>query len=113
MITKTEFIIINSIIKETVFIKQLITELDVYNQVKFPLYIDNNSALALVKNLVFYKRTKYILVRYYYIRQFIKEKVLDLVYINTKDQKSDGLIKLLNKNKFKEFLIQLGFYIKT
>ena len=89
------------------------TELDVYNQVKFPLYTDNNSILALIKNPVFYERTKYILVKYYYIRQLIEERVLDLVYINTKDQKSNGLTKLLNKNKFKEFLIQLGFYIKT
>ena len=72
---------------------------------KFSLYTDNNSALALAKNPVFYKRTKHILVRYYYIRQLIEEGVLDLVYINTKDQKSDGLTKLLNKNKFKEFLI--------
>jgi len=44
------------------------TKLDVYNQVKFPLYTDNNSALTLVKNPVFYKRTKYILVKYYYIK---------------------------------------------
>ena len=89
------------------------TELDVYNQVKFLLYTDNNSALVLAKNLVFYKRTKHILVKYYYIRQFIKERVFNLIYINTKNQKSDELTKLLNKNKFKEFLIQLGFYIKT
>ena len=80
---------------------------------KFPLYTNNNSVLALVKNSVFYKRIKYILIKYYYIRQLIEEGVLDLVYINTKDQKSNGLTKLLDKNKFKEFLIQLGFYIKT
>src|SRR5271168_5110705 len=83
--TEAEFITINSVAKKAVFIKQLITELDVYNQVKFPLYTDNNSALVLAKNPVFYERTKYILVRYYYIRQLIEERVLDLVYINTKD----------------------------
>ena len=61
------------------------TELNVYNQAKFPLYTNNNSVLTLTKNPIFYKRTKYILVKYYYIRQFIKEGIIDLVYINTKD----------------------------
>ena len=81
------------------------TELDVYNQAKFPLYTDNNSALTLAKNPVFHERTKHILVKYYYIRQLIEEGIIDLVYINTKDQKSDSLTKLLDKTKFKEFLI--------
>ena len=44
------------------------TELDVYNQAKFPVYTDNNRALALAKNPVFHKRTKYITVKYHYIR---------------------------------------------
>ena len=81
------------------------TKLGFYNQVKFFLYTDNNSVLALAKNLVFYKRTKYIAVKYYYIRQFIKKGIINLVYISTKDQKSNSLTKLLNKTKFKEFLI--------
>ena len=85
------------------------TELDVYKQAKFPIYIDNNRALTLTKNPIFHKRTKHITIKYHYIRQLIEERIIDLVYINTKDQKSDGLTKLLDKTKFKEFLVQLGF----
>jgi methyl coenzyme M reductase subunit D len=88
------------------------TELGVYNQGKFLIYTDNNSALALARNPVFHERTKHIAVKYHYIRQLIEEGTIDLVYINTKDQKSDGLTKLLNKTKFKEFLIQIGLFIR-
>jgi hypothetical protein len=88
------------------------TELGVYNQDKFPIYTDNNGALALAKNPVFHERTKHIAVKYYYIRQLIEKGTIDLVYINTKDQRSDGLTKPLNKTKFKEFLIQIGLFIK-
>ena len=57
---------------------------------------------------MFHKRTKHIAVKYYYIRQLLEEGIIDLVYINTKDQKSDGLTKALDKTKFKEFLTQIG-----
>ena len=82
------------------------------SQAKFPIYTDNKGALALAENPVFHERTKHIAVKYHYIRQLIEEGTIDLVYINTKDQKSDGLTKPLDKTKFKEFLIQLGLYIK-
>jgi hypothetical protein len=88
-----------------VFIKQLIAELRAYNQTKFPIYTDNKGALALARNSVFYKRTKHIAVKYHYVMPLIEKGTINLVYINIKDQKSDGLTKLLNKTKFKEFLI--------
>ena len=103
--TEAEFIAINTAAKEAVFIKQLMTELGFYNQAKFPLYTGNNGALALAKNPVFHERTKHIAVKYYYIRQLIEKGIINLVYISTKDQKSDGLTKPLDKTKFKEFLI--------
>ena len=89
--------------------KQLMTELDVYRQTKFLIYTDNNRALVLAKNPIFYEWTKHIAVKYHYIRQLIEEGTIDLVYINTKDQKSDRLTKLLDKTKFRKFLAQLGF----
>ena len=108
--TEAEYIAINSAAKEAVFIKQLMIELGAYNQAKFPIYTDNEGALALAKNPVFHERTKHIAVKYHYIRQLIEEGIIDLVYINTKDQKSDELTKPLDKTKFKEFLIQIGFF---
>ena len=63
----------------------------------------------MAKNLIFYKRTKYITVKYYYIKDLIIKNIIDFNYISSKNQKVDGLIKLLNKLKFNNFLIYLGF----
>ena len=106
--TEAEYIAINSVSKEAVYIKNLMTELDVYNQAKFPIYTDNQGALALAQNPVFHERTKHIAVKYHYIRSLLEEGVIDLVYINTKDQKADGLTKALDKIKFRRFLTQIG-----
>ena len=79
-------------------------ELGHYNQQKLPLYTNNNGALLLAKTPIYYKRTKYILVKYYYIYGLIEEGVIDLIYINILNQKANGLTKALKKIKFKGFL---------
>jgi hypothetical protein len=56
-ITKAKYIAINAIIKEAIYIKALLKELGYYKQSKFLIYTNNNSALLLVKNLIFYKQT--------------------------------------------------------
>ena len=63
----------------------------------------------MAKNLVFYKRTKYIAGKYYYIRELTKDRVINFIYINILEQKADSLIKALKRVKFIGFLDYLGF----
>lgn len=107
--TEAEYIAINTIIKEAVYIKALLEELGYYYQNKFPIYTDNNGALLLAKNPIFHERTKHIAVKYHYIRDLIIKGIIDLNYIPSKGQKSDGLTKPLDRAKFKDFLIHIGF----
>ena len=107
--TEAEYISINTATKEAIYIKQLLEELGHFKQSKFPLYTDNNGALLLAKNPVFHERTKHIAVKYHYIRDLISQGIIDLIYIPTKENKSDGFTKPLEKTKFKEFLAHLNF----
>ena len=107
--TEAEYIAINSAAKEAIYIKSILDELGYYQQNKLPIYSDNNGALLLAKNPVFHERTKHISVKYHYIRDLIDKGIIDLIYINTSEQKADGLTKALEKIKFKGFLNYLGF----
>ena len=49
------------------------------------IYTDNNRALLLANNPTFHERTKYIVVKYHYIRDLINKGILDLIYISTKE----------------------------
>ena len=106
--TEAEYIAVNAVIKEAVYIKALLEELSYYKQNKFPIYTDNNGALLLAKNPIFHERTKHIAVKYHYIRDLIIKGIIDLNYIPSKDQKADGLTKPLDRTKFNEFLVQIG-----
>jgi hypothetical protein len=66
------------------------------------LRVDNKSALALAKNLIFYEWRKHIRVRYHFIRGYLEEGSFQVRYINIKDQLSDLLTKPLGRIKFRE-----------
>ena len=90
--------------KEATYIKALTTELGFYNQDNIPLYSDNSGAIQLAKNPVFHERSKHIGIRYHFIRQKIADNTISIHYIPTKEQKADGLTKLLAISRFKEFI---------
>ena len=76
----------------------LLKELRYYKQNKFPIYINNNRALLLAKNLIFHERTKYIAIKYHYIKDLIIKNIIDFNYIFSENQKANKLTKLLNKS---------------
>ena len=59
---ESKYIAINTTAKELEFIRNILLELKIKVQERFPLCIDNNGALLLANNPVFYKRTKHIAV---------------------------------------------------
>ena len=88
-------------IKEQLYIKALITELPLFNDIKdhSTLYTDSNSAIELAKNPLFHHRTKHIDIQYHFIREKIKDKSTNLVFIPTEKQLADGLTKPLDLTK--------------
>ena len=67
------------------------------------LYCDNMSAIALSKNLEHHARTKHINVQFYFVRYYIKQKIIDLKYICTKKQLVDAFTKTIIINNFRLF----------
>jgi hypothetical protein len=72
------------------------------------LRVENKSTLALVKILVFYERSKYIRVRYHFIRGCLEEGDFKACYINTKDQLADLLTKPFARIKFLKLCFRIG-----
>ena len=64
------------------------------------LQVDSKSALALAKNPVFHERSKYIRIKYHFIRDCLEDGSIKASHITTTDQRADILTKLLGKSKF-------------
>ena len=72
------------------------------------IYFDNQATLAFVKNPEYHKRTKHINMKYYAIRTYYKDHLLDFKYIHTSEQLADIFTKPLPQDTFEHLHRSLG-----
>lgn len=65
------------------------------------IFVDNQSAIRLVRNPEFHKRTKHIDIRYHYIREKVCAKEIVVKYVMSEQQQADIFTKPLPKERFK------------
>ena len=98
---EAEYMAISSSIQEIKWIRQLLNELYIFNQSEPSLLnIDNQAAIAISENDVHHARTKHIDIRHHFIRDSIKNKEVQLKWINTQAQLADIFTKALMTVRF-------------
>jgi hypothetical protein len=97
-ITEAELIAVAEAIKELLWLKRLAYELG-FKQDKYVLFCDNRSAIHLSKNASFHSRSKHIEVHYYWIRNVLSSKQLQLKKVHTDDNGADMLTKVVTRAK--------------
>lgn len=93
---------------ELMWLKMLLTELQLLGSVPLQLYCDNQAAVNIVHNPVHHDRTKHVEID----RHFIKEKpdvgILQVTYVKSVDQLADVLTKGLNVVSFVKNCSKMG-----
>ena len=101
--TEAEYIAACAATKEVVWLRRLLETFSI-NFTKPTLICSNNqSAICLVKDPEFQKRTKHVDIQYHFIRGQFQGKVIDLEYIPTTLQTADILTKALPHEPFELF----------
>lgn len=104
--TEAEYIAAAECCKELLYLKSLFEEL-LGITILIELNIDNQSAIALIKNGVMNKRSKHIDVKFRFLHELARDGIVKIKYCPTNDQLADILTKPLNATKFKKFKEQL------
>lgn len=97
--TESEYIAASSGVKELVWLQRLLKEVT-GQEAETNFYMDNQSAIRLIKNPEFHKRTKHIDVRYHFIREKFEEGFFNLHYVPSDEQLADIFTKALPKDRF-------------
>jgi hypothetical protein len=72
------------------------------------MVVDNQGAIVIIKINIFSRRTKYINIRYYHFREYIKQNIINSYYVSISEILADGFIKALDRLKFITFATFIG-----
>jgi hypothetical protein len=105
--TEAEFVAASQAAKEAIWLNRLFDEIAAVHD-KPSLLVDNQSAIRLIHNQEFHKRSKHIEVRYFFVRDAVKRGDLTVKYVPTDQQLADIFTKPLSKDKHCHFRGELG-----
>ncbi|GJW86104.1 hypothetical protein Tco_0159249 [Tanacetum coccineum] len=75
---------------------------------KISMYCDNKSAIALCCNNVQHSRSKHIDIRFHFIKEQVKNGVVELYFVNTEYQLADIFTKALGRERIEFLINKLG-----
>ena len=111
--TESEYVATSLTSKEAVWARRLLADIGFHQQVPTPLYSDNQSAIRLVQNPEFHKRTKHIDVVFHLIRELQEQGHISVFYVPTKLQLADILTKALTPDTFHKLRLALNISKKV
>ena len=105
--TEAEYMSLSDTSRQVVWICTLFKEIGI-DLGPIPLCGDNQGSIFLASNPVQEKRIKHIDLRYHYIREIIRQKQIELLFIEGAENPADLFTKNLGRIKFLKFREQLG-----
>jgi hypothetical protein len=80
---------------QVLWMKQILTDIHVEYDEHIPIYCDNTSAISISKNSLMHSKTKYIPIKYHFLREQFAENNISVEYVETKEQVADNFTKPL------------------
>ncbi|KAK6153484.1 hypothetical protein DH2020_013123 [Rehmannia glutinosa] len=103
---EAEYIAAGSCCAQVLWMRQQLRDYEIEEK-EIPIMCDNTSAIAITQNPVLHSRTKYINVKYHFIRDHVEKKDITLEYISTDKQLADIFTKPLCESRFEELKHEL------
>jgi hypothetical protein len=88
--------------------KKTLEDLQISYNNPITINCDNTSAISISKNPVMHSKTKHIPIRYHFLRDQVTQKIVKIVYVDTKEQIADIFTKPLPRSTFENLRQKLG-----
>ena len=87
--TEAEYFGTSELAKEVIFAKQILETMGVILEFPIIIEVDNTGAIYIANNYTTGQRTKHIDIRAHFVREFIEDGVLKVVFVRSEDNGAD------------------------
>ena len=106
--TEAEYMAISEVAMEILYIVGILKFLDVKLSFPIEVNVDNIGAVYLSKNATTGNRTKHIDTRYHFVREYIEDGIVKVIFVRSEDNDADIFTKNLNGETFEKHSISIG-----
>jgi len=106
--TETEYIALCTAAQESTWLRRLLTDIKTPPVRSTVIREDNQSAIAIVKNLVSHARSKHIDVKIHFVREALSSGSIELIYCPTEQMVANLLIKPMSCDRFEALCLRMG-----
>ena len=103
--TEAEYIAVSEVCTEIIFIKQVLEFLGIKIQYPITVNCDNVGAIFLAYNAKNSQRTKHVDIRAHYVRQYVEDGTVKIIFVKSEDNAADTFTKNVSGNIFKKHAI--------
>lgn len=99
--TEAEYVALSEISCEILFVKQMLEFIN-REEIEFPIQVnvDNAGAIFMANNRTTSQRTKHVDTRYHFVREYVEDGILKVVYVMSEKNDADPFTKNVNEKSY-------------
>lgn len=100
--TEAEYVAVSEVCTEIIFIKQILEFLGIKIDFPITVHCDNVGAIFLANNAKNSQRTKHVDIRAHYVRQYVKDGTVKIIFVRSEDNAADPYTKNVSTKIFNQ-----------
>ena len=111
--TEGEYVSLSELSTEILFLIEVITFMGI--EITFPIIVkvDNAGSIFLANNKALGQRTKHIETRYHFVREYVEDGTLKIIFVKSEDNSSDIMTKNTSGKIFWKHTMKFMDYSKV
>ena len=100
-VTEAEYVAVSEVVKEVKVLYQMLRSMEIKVPLPMKVQVDNVGAIWLASNSSVSERTKHVDLRTHFVRDMIKDQVIDIYFVKSAENDSDIMTKNQQGQQYK------------